>query len=43
MVTMICNECGRVWTAAVILGENTCPECGSRNVSAAKREEDVLP
>jgi Zn finger protein HypA/HybF involved in hydrogenase expression len=39
MITAICNECGRVWEAAVILGMVTCPECGSENVSVAKRAE----
>jgi DNA-directed RNA polymerase subunit RPC12/RpoP len=30
MITAICNECGRVWEALVILGIVRCPECGSR-------------
>jgi DNA-directed RNA polymerase subunit RPC12/RpoP len=41
MITVICNECGRVWTAAVILGENTCPQCGSKNISAAVTADSI--
>jgi Zn finger protein HypA/HybF involved in hydrogenase expression len=39
MLTAICNECGRVWEAAVVLGFVRCPGCGSVNVSVAKRAE----
>lgn len=38
MITVICNECGRVWEAPVILGPAACPQCKSKNVSAAKEK-----
>jgi len=38
-ITAICNECGRVWEAPVILGMVTCTECGSENVSVAIRKD----
>lgn len=38
MITVICNECGRVWTAPVILGPIACPQCASKEVSVAVKQ-----
>jgi predicted Zn-ribbon and HTH transcriptional regulator len=43
MITAICNECGRVFKAAVILGIVKCPECGSQDVSVATSTDKHSP
>jgi predicted Zn-ribbon and HTH transcriptional regulator len=35
VITAICNECGKVFKAMVILGRVRCPQCRSENVSVA--------
>jgi predicted Zn-ribbon and HTH transcriptional regulator len=42
MITAICNDCGKVFKAMVILGIVRCPACGSVNVSAGISEEILV-
>ena len=30
MIKAVCNDCGHVFWAAVIMGENRCPKCGGK-------------
>jgi len=35
MIKAVCNDCGHVWWAAVVMGENRCPKCGGKNTCVA--------
>ena len=35
MIKAVCADCGHVWWAAVIMGENRCPKCNSENTYIA--------
>jgi len=35
MIKVKCFNCGHVWWAAVIMGENCCPNCNSENTYIA--------
>ena len=35
MIRAVCQDCGYVFWAAVIMGENRCPKCGSENIYIA--------
>jgi len=35
MIKAVCKDCGHVFWAAVIMGENRCPKCGSENIYIA--------
>jgi len=35
MIKAKCKDCGHVFWAAVIMGENRCPKCGSENIYIA--------
>jgi len=40
MIRAVCQDCGHVFWAAVIMGENRCPNCGSENIYIAIEEEE---
>ena len=35
MIKAVCADCGHVWWANVVMGENRCPKCNSENTCVA--------
>ena len=35
MIRAVCADCGHVWWANVVMGENRCPKCHSENIYVA--------
>jgi len=43
MIKAVCKDCGHVFWAAVIMGENRCPKCSSENTYILIQEVIMQP